>query len=238
MNLEQFLNQIPNLNYRDIHLHNLIEILQNGAEPSDYYRFINSGAYKEVYKLNGNYVIKFCSFENPTEEECKLSHIAQQELKENNIFLPVYCYYFKENEQVILKEILGEEYYDEELEEECRYPITAVSLEIQPIIECTLDEVCNWNSEYDEELLNATSAQILEVLEIWNQYNPLFLFAHNDKAFWVYNIGRIYGAEGLNAIAQFFVKYHITDWHSENIGWIKQDDKLLPVIFDYFSNLQ
>lgn len=239
MNLEQFLNQIPNLNYRDIHLHNLTEILQNGESPSRYYNFLGSGSYKEVYKLNHDYVVKFCSVDNPTEEECKLYKIAQKELQEANIFLPVYCYYFNENEKVDLLEVCDEYYeYDEELDEEVPHPIYAISLEIQPIIECTLEQASNWYDEYDEALFKITDEQIAEVLQIWNQCDKITLFPESDKVFWIFNIYLNYGEINLNIIAQFFDKYNITDWHAENIGWIKQNDKLLPVIFDYFSNVE
>ena len=233
MNLEQFLNQIPNLDDYDTHLHNLTAILQDGENPSDYYDFIDNGAFKEVYQLNNNYVVKFCSVENPTQEEHKLYQIAHNELKENNIFLPVYCYYFNKNENINFPKI-----FDEISEEEKFNPMYATALEIQPIIECTLDQAANWCEDYDEELFSATSEELLNILAIWNQYDNLYLYPDNNEVFWVFSILHNYGKAGLKAIAQFFTKYYITDWHSENIGWIKQNDKLLPVIFDYFSNVE
>lgn len=239
MNLEQFLNQIPNLDDYDTHLHNLTAILQNGESPSDYYNFIDSGAFKEVYQLNNNYVVKFCSTENPTQEEHKLYQIAHNELEENNIFLPVYCYYFNQNEHVDLLEVSDGYYsYDETSGEEKYNPMYATALEIQPVIECTLDQASNWCEDYDEELFSATSEEVLNMLVIWNQYDNFYLYLNNDEVFWAFSILYNYGEAGLKAIAQFFNKYYITDWHSENIGWIKQNDKLLPVIFDYFSNVE
>lgn len=239
MNLEQFLNQIPNLDDYDTHLHNLTAILQDGENPSDYYDFINSGAFKEVYQLNNNYVVKFCSVKNPTQEEHKLYQIAHNELKENNIFLPVYCYYFNKNENINFPKISdGYCSYDEISEEEKFDPMYATALEIQPIIECTLDQAANWCEDYDEELFSATSEELLNILAIWNQYDNLYLYPNNNEVFWVFSIFYNYGEAGLKAIAQFFTKYYITDWHSENIGWIKKNNKLLPVIFDYFSNVE
>lgn len=235
--------------------------------PNEYFDFLAHGAFKETYMLrrSDNYVVKFCSQQNDTETEKVLLDAAEAE-GVGFAFVPTRFVNFHGltcGMPLMLEDYDGDsaQYWDFEKETyienedwEGRY---ATALEIQPTLLYTVksDEKHEyWNPcrAYGEDVrfveggriepdhvlrdpaINPNTGEVIP-------YDIIHDTGIEDKR-WIEQFVRFYRIDGLKRLAEFVQKYHVTDLHNNNIGYISgaalglaDPDLEVPVIIDWLS---
>lgn len=236
--------------------------------PNEYFDFLAHGAFKETYMLHrsDNYVVKFCSQQNDTETEKALLEAAKAE-GVGFAFIPTKFVNFHGltcGMPFMLEDYDGDsaQYWDSEKETyienedwEGRY---ATALEIQPTLLYTSgsDEKHEyWRPEYAYgEEAHIVKGERVEADHVLHDpaidpntgevipYEIIYDTDIKDKH-WIEQFVRFYGIDGLERLANFIQKYHVTDLHSNNIGYISgaalspayDPDIAFPVIIDWLS---
>lgn len=230
--------------------------------PNEYFDFLAHGAFKETYMLHhsDNYVVKFCSQQNDTETEKALLDAAKAE-GIGFAFIPTRFVNFHGltcGMPMILEDYDGDsaQYWDSEQETyienedwEGRY---ATALEIQPTLLYTVnsDEKHEyWRPEYaygeEAHILGGERVEPDHVLRDpainpnTGEVIPYDIICNTDirDKRWIEQFVRFYGIDGLERLANFIQKYHVTDLHNSNIGYISGTalDTEVPVIIDWLS---
>lgn len=216
------------------------DILIGNCDIIDKFDSIDTGAFKECYSLNDDFVIKFASEDNNTNSEENLFYRAvEDEVAE--VFLPTwYCYL--DSRGVELK-MLDDEmascryYYDESQHTYVENPDY-----VNPIADCIIIQ---------PRILRTVSENSYLVLprnELDYDKAPIFDAEDNKVDFciankfcvssqtWLQDIVDAYGLEYFNRLAQFLTDNEVYDLHVGNIGYYtREDGEVVPVIFDCLS---
>lgn len=198
------------------------------------------GAFKEVYQLTSNTVIKFCSESNRTKEEERLLLAAKKE-NVSEMFLPT--------EFVSLGDIPMSMPFLDEADAESgsafRYntwlhdytpnpdhiPSKAVYCEIQPAVTVNCDSkrrVCCYYENYiGANFVYYNNGGVIPFEEIYK-------IPVTDMN-WIQSIITCYGDEFFKRFVTFIVENHVSDLHSSNIGYISSNGTQFPIIFDWLS---
>ena len=243
----------------------LLNIYDFNMNPDEYFDYLAHGAFKETYMLSSdNYVVKFCSQHNDTDAEQALLEAANEE-GVGCAFIPtLFVNYHGHSTPMPNLEAdcdsdscgTWDEKYDTWVENEDWEGRFATGLEIQPTILYT----CNgrgerWSYErgygevrYFEDgvthgpthiisdpAIDPNTGEIIpyEILEV--------LDIHNKT--WIEEYARLYTIAGLAKLADFCDKYHISDLHNGNLGFITSTalgidsptEYEVPVILDWLS---
>lgn len=189
-----------------------------------FFDFLSSGAFKETYSLNQDWVVKFCSTDNYTDDEARLIDAAWEE-DVGELFLP--SYFIPLDIHIPLYHLNGRysDYYCDDFSEMADYLI------IQPCITAT-----SYNRGC--ELLDDRFAHAYYKHPITDRksgcavsYTIAKHFSGQSKT-WLQDVVNYYGMEVFIKFYHFIKKYKITDLHTENVGYFY--DK--PVIFDWCSD--
>lgn len=230
--------------------------------PNEYFDYLAHGAFKETYMLHRshNYVVKFCSQQNDTETEKALLEAAKDEGMDW-AFIPTRFVNFHGltcGMPFMLEDYDGDsaQYWDSEKETyidnedwEGRY---ATALEIQPTLLYTVNSDENheyWLPEYAYgEVAHIVKGERVERDPAINpntgEVIPYDIIRDTDikDKRWIEQFVRFYGIDGLERLANFIQKYHVTDLHNSNIGYISgaalglaDPDLEVPVIIDWLS---
>ena len=189
---------------------NLAKTLFRRGCPEDYFgRTFGGGTYKEVYKVSPHCVIKFCSFDNPSEEEERLYNAAI-DAGFGHFFVPTFFF----NLPIALPS-----YYFDEYE----YPLT--SMEIQ-YIATTVDDLGLRYTPYHEQHSIVAGRAILSYSLIKKSR------IHFNQ--WLKDAMTYYSYDKLVDFIENFISYYdMSDLHSANIGYINGNQ---PVILDWLSD--
>lgn len=221
----------------------LIDIVENTSDPCSHLYYIGKGCFKATYELPhlNNYVVKFCSQKNPTQDEKAILEVAKIE-NMNFAFCPTGFVDFY-GMTCDLDELIDDAYdnddeaqiYDEEAgewidnEDWCgRY---ATALEIQPRVEKAGDTYWiywrDYENEHGDPLTNPDTGEIVD----YDTIKTLNIASRE----WLERFLHLYGNTCLERLADFVCKYHIFDLHNDNIGYWYCDGVKLPVILDWLS---
>ena len=217
------------------------DILTGRYDINDRFASIDYGAFKECYSLNDDFVIKFAREDNNTNSEENLFYSAvEDEVAE--VFLPTwYCYL--DSRGVELK-MLDDEMascrycYDESQHTYVENPDyvnpVANCIIIQPRILRTVSESSYLVFPRNE--LDYNKAAIFDAEGNKVDYSVAHKFCVSSQT-WLQDIVDVYGLEYFNRLAQFLTDNEVYDLHVGNIGYYtREDDKVVPVIFDCLSH--
>lgn len=205
------------------------DMLQRRRMPGYYWEYVNNGCFKEVFRPwdMAPCVVKFVSQENNTAEEYSLLQYAKEE-GVAQFFIPTYF--------VNLSCPLDAEWLDEysEVEDENEnadsYKIVyhtqqLISVQVQPVASVHEDSTyMNSNSAKELEWRAAdgnvipSDTMMTLATKIWSQEWIVKALAH-------------YSAAELNQFAYFLDEYCVSDLHSGNVGYYKEQ----PIILDCMS---
>lgn len=214
-------------------------ILVGRCDISDKFPTIGCGAFKECYGLNDDFVIKFASEENDTVSEENLLHIAV-EADVAEIFLPTwYCYLDSRGPDLqMLDDRASNRYYYSDSRHtyvenpDYTYQI-ADCIIIQPRILRTVSAksyltLPRNGLDYDKAPIVDTEGNKID-------FRTAYDFCVSSQT-WLQDIMDAYGFDFFNRLAQFLTDNDVSDLHTDNIGYyIREDGKVVPVIFDCLS---
>lgn len=196
---------------RDSLVKSFVKAIQD-KDIDPYFSFICSGAFKEVYNLNDDYVIKFVSSANDTEGE--LSCISEaEEAGVGDIFLEEYSL-------KIDKVIFPENFV-------CNYIIVQrkISAPYHYALSNYTDLEGISKGEYMANPMRYTDGTIVPYSKARS--------CHVTAKEWMQDVIDYYGDEYFEAFVEFLYNYDVTDIHEENVGYT---DTGRPVVFDWFSH--
>ena len=216
------------------------DILTGSCDINDRFDNIGTGAFKECYSLNDDFVIKFVSEDNNTNSEENLFYRAVEE-EVAEVFLPTwYCYI--DSRSVELKMLEDDMaycryYYDESKHTYVENPdyvnTIANCIIIQPRILRTVSE--NSYLVFPRNELDYNKAPIFDAEGNKVDYSVAHKFCVSSQT-WLQDIVDAYGLEYFNRLAQFLTDNEVYDLHVGNIGYYtREDGKVVPVIFDCLS---
>ena len=201
---------------------------------------IACGAFKECYKLNDDFVIKFATWDNCTEqEEILLNSAIEADIAE--IFLPTwYCYLESKGPNLLMldTESSNRWYYDEYnhtyVENDNWVDPYTTCIIIQPCITYTVSasdyiHLPHNHIDYDNCPIVDKNGNKIELEAV------SFLCVSSQT--WLQDMLNIYGIEFFNRFSQFVKDHDVHDLHTGNIGYYeRKDGQIVPVIFDCLSS--
>ena len=223
-------------------------ILAGKSIIEDEFELLGSGSYKEAYALNDDFVIKFASHYNDTDEEKRLYDFAIEECVDE-IFLETYFYDIPEGKYptlFYLEECSVSESYAREREDIFEvsedsyndYDIIhpkANAIIIQAYADFTVADRRYEPFKYNK--LDYAKNPIINKAdgsEITHEDARKFSVSSKD---WLQSILDIYGIDTFLCMADFFDKYNMSDLHSENIGYIVKNGIEYPIVLDWMSDI-
>lgn len=195
---------------------NLAKTLFRQGYPEDYFgEMLGNGSYKEAYKVSPHCVIKFCTYDNPTEEEENLYNAALN-ASFGHFFVPTF--FFR------LPIALPSSCFEED-ENYCEDEFVLTDMEIQYIATTVDDLGLRYRSHNEEQTIVAGRA-ILSYTFIKK--------SRIDYDQWLKDAMTYYSYDKLIDFIENFIEYYgVTDLRSENIGYINGNQ---PVILDWMSS--
>lgn len=243
-NFTQLLNNISdtvNLSTEEISANAaaLRTILTNHASPSSELKLLSYGSFKETYLPAGvlksneaKFVIKFASWQNKTCEEIEiLNHANAAGL--DDFFVPTYYMHIYSTDLPIYA--LDDDTYDDEPD------LTLTDICVQPIVTTNFETGDSfpvaasifWTDRAREEAYNK--------LPLMNDSEKIsfkdarrFADLLNIHAWWQTALGR-YGLDKCLALCDFIKKYGLDDLTPDNVGCMKSQGVIYPVILDWLS---
>ena len=219
------------------------DILTGSYDINDRFDNIGTGAFKECYSLNDDFVIKFVSEDNNTNSEENLFYRAvEDEVAE--VFLPTwYCYI--DSRSVELKMLEDDMAYCRYYYDESKHTYVENPDYVNTIANCIIIQPRSLRTVSENSYL------VLPRNELDYNKAPIFdaegnkVDCHTAHKFrvssqtWLQDIVDAYGLEYFNRLAQFLTDNEVYDLHVGNIGYYtREDGKVVPVIFDCLSREQ
>lgn len=195
---------------------NLAKTLFRQDCPENYFgEMLGNGSYKEAYKVSPHCVIKFCTYDNPTEEEENLYNAAINE-GFGHFFVPTFFFHLP----IALPSFCFEDdenYYGSEF--------VLTDMEIQYVATTVEDLGLRYRSHKEKQSIVAGRA-ILSY--------ALIKKSHIDYNKWLKDAMTYYSYDKVVDFIENFIEYYgVIDLHSENIGYINGNQ---PVILDWMSS--
>lgn len=226
MDVEGFSNILREFNIYDEELVKKFENMLNTKDsPSSYFDFIGSGAFKECYRLTEDFIIKFNSSDNPTDQEREILTAAEG-AGLSAIFLPTKfhelksctlpLYYLDECSSRYL-DVTYDSYYHTIKTNPNYTPISFNSFFIQPFAKIgrmNPAKTSDWGPLIDEngDIISNDAVDFI-------------------ARYWTRSVLSMYGKQFFYKMINFFEEKHIHDLHTGNIGYL--DGK--PIIIDWMS---
>lgn len=210
------------------------EILLCKETPACFFSQLAFGSFKECFTIFGSYVLKFCSFENATEDEITIMQKAQDFgvgdvfIKSKHIPLPVALpVYFLDGYDLPPNET----YTSEPPKENCD-ELYFTDLIIQPLgytsSTRTWAPVERNESRYLDNPIRALSGERVA-------YDTIHNLGVKDRT-WLQNVINYYGLNFFYTLYKFILKLGIDDLHEENTGYIiDEEGREKPIIIDWLS---
>lgn len=219
-NVQDMIARIPNLSDSEKEKLFLKIVAACEEGPDTILDFVGHGSFKECYKLNDDYVIKFCSCANPTEQERFLLEAAAR-YGVIDIFLPSYFCPLGSN-TVPMTYLEDDRDYDWREDEEgvyYRYYYTdeesSFTVGNYLIIQPKAEEACYRPRDIPRK-------------PIPDSYG-FYLITSRD---WCEAVCGCYGEEFFDKLNAFVQEYQIWDLSGNNIGYFNGK----PCIFDWMTD--
>lgn len=200
-----------------------IDKVFDGWPMEEVFKPLAYGAFKEVYLLNDNFVIKFCSGANCTEDEINILQNAF-ECGLDQFFLPTHFIplpYIGELPLNALSEDSWNSYYCKDDAGYADYII------IQPraIVAEDLPFVLYDKKDYDGyPLIHPNTQEPIPRKELFS--------THIHSLTWMQDVLDIYGYKHFTALIAFIKKLGLFDLHLGNIGYYQEQ----PILLDWLSH--
>jgi hypothetical protein len=216
---------------------NVSNLLYLQDYPSSYLTFLGAGAYKECYEAVDGWIIKFAGRLNPTNDERIILEAAEDFglgaafLKTIMIDLPL---------PLPLTEI-GESYSDLYRHYEgnsfrvfncdTTESMSHVAM-LQPAIQTTsqrgFKKLRHQSKEYEATPLYYTDGRKVP----FEVFDEIPATSHT----WLQGFINYHGDRLFDTLSDFCKKFHLTDLHGENIGFLTRHSQDIPVILDCLSD--
>lgn len=201
------------------------DMLQRRRMPGYYWEYVNNGCFKEVFRpwTMAPCVVKFVSQENNTAEEYSLLQYAKEEGVEQ-FFIPTY---FVDLSCPLDAEWLDDysDVEDEDSDEIVYHTQQLISVQVQPVVSVHENSCYLTAREAREEEWVAADGNVVPsdtmmtmACKIWSRE-------------WIVKALAYYSAAELNQFAYFLDEYCVSDLHSGNVGYYKEQ----PIILDCMS---
>lgn len=233
VDLEKFTKMLDEVShYKPICEEDILNIVNNIEKTLKWgeiigFEYINSGSFKECYRLNDDFIIKFACIENYTEREQELLNYAKEEGVED-LFLPTW-FCPLDYSDIELTNLDSDCCYSYYYNGERRYYTESANyIIIQPMVTNVAIDLVNrycYNEKdyYKTPLINKNNKGIV------NYHLFQHLIIHNMD--WLQQLLDCYDINYLYKMKHFFNNYGVHDLHGGNIGYLNGR----PVILDWLS---
>lgn len=244
---------LPPLGQYEKDIEEILECITTGSNPAEYFTPISHGAFKECYALNhsANYVIKFCSQWNPTQDEIGILD-ASESFYIRSLFIPSYFIPFHGFTCPVQSlEEVGYDHesryawdekkddYVEDPEWEAPYFNYAI---IQPRIAITCDEDPLEEGDWYVYSVYRPQGESTKNRRYLHDSNNTIIPYHKvsnidiNSYSWLTAVISRYGEDTVYLLNDFITEYQISDLSLQNIGYIRNKyGHSCPIIIDWMS---
>ncbi|NLV87522.1 MAG: hypothetical protein GX025_09975 [Clostridiales bacterium] len=210
----------------------LFSIAITGGRPADYFNELGHGVYKECYSLFGGWIVKFASPRNNTAAEKQIleaaaeAGLSQVFLKTIFIDLPV----------ELPADILSsdDDIIDTFLSNYSEFTCGSDTLNtmiFQPRVAISSElpdrEVPCWEEEYIKDPLEFTNGIKVPYSQCYS--------TEISSLTWLQACIDTYGDDIFGRLCEFIDRFHLSDLHTGNIGYLITPNAEFPIILDWVS---
>lgn len=219
----------------------LRDVLEQRESPQIQYYPIATGAYKECYALTGapDYIVKFCSTKNRTQEEMDLLKAADA-AGLSFLFLPTY--FVPITSMTLPAALLDENAMsnssrwittpnEQNVTENPDWKSPELSyIEVQPKVSrlCAFKDAELTKGDYNEDPIEDEYGNEIPLEVVWDTQ----VYSRD----WLIALINLYGVDTLYMFVEFVKDHRLFDFHMHNLGYISKDGVDYPVILDWLSN--